>query len=1631
MATYTDNGGSVNGSNKTFTYSFETIETTASNANSEVNVALNGVTQATNKYTVNTGPASITFNNTSVDSTVQESDGAPKTGVTVRVYRDTSLTTAQAVYAAGSSIRASDLNNNNEQVRFAIQEEKAQPIEAERIQDGTIITAKIKADNITSALIADDQIDSEHYVAGSIDLEHMSANSVDSDQYVDGSIDLIHMSANSVDSDQYVDGSIDLVHMSANSVDSDQYVDGSIDHVHLAADAVDGANIAANSVDSEHYVDGSIDHVHLANDSVDGDNIADDAIDSEHYTDGSIDLAHLASGSVDSTKMTAATVVTNSEQAAASANDTSFFTTSASDARYFNISSGDTIKDGVTFPDNDTTIATTAAINDRIVDLVDDVGGFVPIANELAFPNANPDVNDGAGTLVSIKALSTNYTSSGSGVISVSNGTVGNSTVTINGADNNTTYNSGFGMIVETTTVLNTYTFHRLVPKATEVTTVAGSISNVNTVAGSISNVNTTAGSIANVNTTAGAISNVNTTAGAISNVNTVASNISNVNNFAELYQIDDFSPSAPTTDGGGNSVAEGDLAYDSTANRLKVYTGSAWEDGVTAPSDLITKNTIDAKGDLLTGSADNTVIRTAVGSNGKFLKADSGASGGVSWDTVTQTDTTYSISCVDGDAADEEKIRLTAGGSGSGTDDVVLEAGTGLSIARDGDKITFTNTVSDTNTQLSNAEVRTAVEAATDSNVFTDADHSKLNAIEASATADQTAAEIRTLVESATDSNVFTDDDHSKLNAIEASATADQTGAEIKTAYEAESDTNAYTDAEKTKLAAIEASATADQTDAEIRAAVEAASDSNVFTDADHTKLNAIEASADVTDATNVDAAGAVMNSNLDGKGELLVGDGSGDPSALAVGTNGYILKADSSTATGLVWASAGAGGDVNQNAFSNIAVSGQDTVAADAATDTVTLVGGTNVTITTNASSDEVTITSTDTNTTYSVGDGGLTQNNFTNTLKTKLDGIEASATADQTGAEIKSAYEGESDTNAFTDALLSKLNAIEASATADQTNAEIRAAVEAATDSNVFTDADHTKLDGIEASATADQTGAEIKSAYEGEADTNAFTDADHTKLDGIATSANNYVHPNHSGEVTSTADGATVIADDTVDEANLKVDNSPTNDYVLTAKSSAAGGLTWAAAGASLASPSITGTTDVNYSEVVTHTITNWSEEVTYTFTPTACTIGSVNTSGQFTVTIAGSGSPSYSVVASTDALGLSNSTATQKTFSIKLTAPTLSSPADAEINTNVAYTITSTDANDDKLVLDFQSSNFSFVSTSHGSGSKVGNTVEVTGFTTNNPVVTVQITTAATYSVRAKSVKIDGSKPTSDWSSVDSIVIDNPPFSASGGTVTTSGGNTIHTFTADGDFVVSNQAGTGIKYLIIAGGGGGCQGGGGAGGLIYATSQTIGVGTHAVVVGAGGNGDNSPGSGKGGDGGNSSFNSQTAIGGGGGGSGGTDGGDGGSGGGNARDGGGDNGSGTSGQGNDGGHTTDGSWRGGGGGGGAGGAGNPGDGNGTQGGEQGGNGGAGSTYDISGSSVCYAGGGGGGTQGTGGYGGATCGGGRGYYPGGGTGGGEGGAMEGTDGTGGGGGGTHGSENFAGDGGNGIVIISYATP
>ena len=120
-------------------------------------------------------------------------------------------------------------------------------------------------------------------------------------------------------------------------------------------------------------------------------------------------------------------------------------------------------------------------------------------------------------------------------------------------------------------------------------------------------------------------------------------------------------------------------------------------------------------------------------------------------------------------------------------------------------------------------------------------------------------------------------------------------------------------------------------------------------------------------------------------------------------------------------------------------------------------------------------------------------------------------------------------------------SKLDGIEAGATADQTASEIRALVESATDSNVFTDADHSKLNGIEAGANVTDTanvtaaGALMDSEVTNLAQVKAFDSSDYATA-AQGSTADSAVQPNDSPTfgsitVTGTVDGRDVAADGT--------------------------------------------------------------------------------------------------------------------------------------------------------------------------------------------------------------------------------------------------------------------------------------------------------------------------------------------------------------------------------------------------------------------------------------------------------------------------------------------------------------------
>ena len=855
------------------------------------------------------------------------------------------------------------------------------------------------------------------------------------------------------------------------------------------------------------------------------------------------------------TDLAAAAKVTNSEQAAHTADDSTYFTTQASDARYFNISTGDTIKDGVTFPDNDTTIATTAAINDRIIDLVDDVGGFVPIATELAFPNANPDVNNGAGTLVSIKTLSTNYTSNGSGVISISNGTVGNSTVTINGAENSTTYSSGYGMIVETTTTLNTYNFHRLVPKATEVTTVAGNateigrlgtaaavadmallgttdcvadmallgtsdcvsdmntlavsdvisdmntlavsdvlddlescanntsdidtvagaISNVNSVAGAISNVNTTAGSISNVNTTAGSISNVNTVAGAISNVNTTASNIGDVNNFADLYQI---ANSNPSTDGGGNSLAAGDLYFNTSANELKVYNGSAWQGGVTASGSFaaVTGNTFTGDNKY------NDNVNIHIGTNSDT--------------SIYHNDTDF---YVDNDKGDIKIRANVAGDVGGNIRLMPHDDEDGIKIIHDGNVELYANNTKKLEVTSAGITV-TGTVIADNLDIGTDVDVDgtlEADAITVNGTALNTVIAGVTVTNATNAAHVSVADNEStneenKITFIEDASATGNVGLE--------SDGDLTYNPSTGTVSATVFKGNVDAVDGDFDGTLEADAITDNGTALDEYIADTVGAMVSSNTETNITVTYQDSDNTLD----FVIGTLNQNTSGTAAGLSGTpsITVNDVTAASLDISGDADIDGTMEADAYT---VNG--TALDEFIADTVGAMVSSN-------SESGISVTYQDSDNTLDFSVSSQTDNNFTTTLKNKLDAIEASATADQTDEEIQDIVGG---------------------------------MVTGNTESGItvtYQDSDGT-IDFTVASQTDEN-----------------YTTADHDKLDGIAASANNYSHPNHSGEVTSSGDGATTIASNVVDEDNLKISNSGSDGQVLTKQSGNTGGLTWA-------------------------------------------------------------------------------------------------------------------------------------------------------------------------------------------------------------------------------------------------------------------------------------------------------------------------------------------------------------------------------------------------------------------------------------------------------------------------------------
>jgi len=543
-----------NGGSTSYPFSIEYINA------SDIKIEIDGTALT---YTTNTNPTSGQYKVVGTTATLG-AQAAAGTG-NVHIFRETGLDTPAVVFAAGSSIRAADLNAINDQIRLASQEQsqlqktpdiKDQAVTSAKIKDGTIVDAdisgsaaiahsKIATGNLPSGIT----VNSANIVNGSIVNEDISATAdIAGSKLLDDSVTLDKLGSGALPTDitihrdNIVNGTIQSADIETGTLDNRYYTEtelnaGQLDNRYYTETQLDGG-----ALDGRYYTETELNNGQL---------------DSRYYTETQLDTGQLDNRYYTETELDAGKL------------DNRYFTETEADARFLRQDSTDVIDTNATWTVGNTHVATTGAVEARVIDLIDDVGGFDAIANETSFPATNPQGTAGQSAILSIAAVSATLTPSNN-VITIANGAGTGNTVTINSVTASS-IPQGFGLLVESTSTLHTYKFHRLVPKALDVNTVA---TNINQVVA-------------------------------------CGNNLVDIENFADLYQI---ATSAPTTRADGGALTVGDLWFDSSSNQvMMVYDGSAGDGFSPITPDASTITAINSVSGHVTFTEDLGLITNSV----------------------------------------------------------------------------------------------------------------------------------------------------------------------------------------------------------------------------------------------------------------------------------------------------------------------------------------------------------------------------------------------------------------------------------------------------------------------------------------------------------------------------------------------------------------------------------------------------------------------------------------------------------------------------------------------------------------------------------------------------------------------------------------------------------------------------------------------------------------------------------------------------------------------------------------------------------------------------------------------------------------------------------------------------------
>jgi hypothetical protein len=200
----------TSGSNRDFSVTFPFLAVT------DLKVQLNGVTKTvTNDYTIVQAGA----------NTVVNFNTAPNTNDIIRIFRDTDIDAIEATYAAGSSIRAKDLNDNNTQLLYAAQE-------FGKLKEDTSVSFTLGSKgDVTVNSSTDWSLNTN-----SVELANMADNSVGTAELVNSSVTNPKVADNAIQTSYIQDNAITNAKMADDSVNTAELVNAAVTRAILESD---------------------------------------------------------------------------------------------------------------------------------------------------------------------------------------------------------------------------------------------------------------------------------------------------------------------------------------------------------------------------------------------------------------------------------------------------------------------------------------------------------------------------------------------------------------------------------------------------------------------------------------------------------------------------------------------------------------------------------------------------------------------------------------------------------------------------------------------------------------------------------------------------------------------------------------------------------------------------------------------------------------------------------------------------------------------------------------------------------------------------------------------------------------------------------------------------------------------------------------------------------------------------------------------------------------------------------------------------------------------------------------------------------------------------------------------------